>query len=337
MSLIKLLTLLALTSFTITPFLGAMNGTLFKQTEVVNWQKHLKKANPKLLTTKFDDWGTSTLLAIAQTLTKSNGYRTKRVHRRLRPFTNKERTEELPKIFAQHEEVTFDHIADHFPNKVIYSHPDHETAQDHWSFIFAKARGIYQISSIINGRDNQLDMIAELIGKLTFHLIRLRPYKERHKLLGYILANVILTQLGYPEVPTYERAPYIKAICSCLSKESSRPLVIYWRGILQRTKKYKEQLLLEADEEFIALVKELTTLKLDESTPPPKPKRCPLAIQLPLISPPLLNGTTKACASCKTIKSTDKLKRCSICKQAYYCNAFCQRSDWKNHKKDCHA
>ena len=38
------------------------------------------------------------------------------------------------------------------------------------------------------------------------------------------------------------------------------------------------------------------------------------------------------CASCGC---GEKLKRCSGCNEAYYCNAACQRSHWKSHKRNC--
>ena len=30
-----------------------------------------------------------------------------------------------------------------------------------------------------------------------------------------------------------------------------------------------------------------------------------------------------------------KLKRCSVCKQEFYCGAQCQNANWKRHKKKC--
>ena len=38
------------------------------------------------------------------------------------------------------------------------------------------------------------------------------------------------------------------------------------------------------------------------------------------------------CASCGC---DGKLKRCSGCDEAYYCNTACQRSHWKSHKRNC--
>jgi len=41
------------------------------------------------------------------------------------------------------------------------------------------------------------------------------------------------------------------------------------------------------------------------------------------------------CAHCG--KQGAGFKRCSICKNAHYCGAACQKKDWKHHKKDCTA
>ena len=42
----------------------------------------------------------------------------------------------------------------------------------------------------------------------------------------------------------------------------------------------------------------------------------------------------RRCACCgKTGKP--KLKKCSICKQVWYCNTECQKANWKAHKPDC--
>ena len=44
-----------------------------------------------------------------------------------------------------------------------------------------------------------------------------------------------------------------------------------------------------------------------------------------------LNG--KRCNYCNKIDA--KLKKCTRCKQAFYCSKKCQKKDWKNHKKVC--
>eukprot|EP00049_Salpingoeca_infusionum_P018571 m.357831 g.357831 ORF g.357831 m.357831 type:complete len:162 (-) comp17954_c0_seq1:138-623(-) len=36
-------------------------------------------------------------------------------------------------------------------------------------------------------------------------------------------------------------------------------------------------------------------------------------------------------------KQGQGMKKCSRCHQAYYCNAACQKADWKTHKLECHA
>lgn len=54
-----------------------------------------------------------------------------------------------------------------------------------------------------------------------------------------------------------------------------------------------------------------------------------------LSSAPLI--TKKVCRSCskESTPGGPQLKACSICKQAHYCNATCQKADWKHHKKVC--
>lgn len=41
----------------------------------------------------------------------------------------------------------------------------------------------------------------------------------------------------------------------------------------------------------------------------------------------------KKCANCGCINLP--LKRCSACKEVYYCSVECQRADWALHKKVC--
>ena len=40
-----------------------------------------------------------------------------------------------------------------------------------------------------------------------------------------------------------------------------------------------------------------------------------------------------SCAHCE--KPGTAMKRCSICKEAWYCGAACQKANWKQHKKTC--
>eukprot|EP01084_Bolivina_argentea_P142513 250367_1 len=47
---------------------------------------------------------------------------------------------------------------------------------------------------------------------------------------------------------------------------------------------------------------------------------------------PKSDRAEKQCANCDAYGAT---KRCSRCKQAYYCNSTCQRNNWKEHKRDC--
>ena len=42
------------------------------------------------------------------------------------------------------------------------------------------------------------------------------------------------------------------------------------------------------------------------------------------------------CDVCRS-KSPTGMKRCSICKNAYYCSVTCQKADWKTHKPNCVA
>lgn len=38
---------------------------------------------------------------------------------------------------------------------------------------------------------------------------------------------------------------------------------------------------------------------------------------------------------CKVCQKEGKMMKCSVCMDAYYCSAACQKSDWKKHKKSC--
>lgn len=44
-------------------------------------------------------------------------------------------------------------------------------------------------------------------------------------------------------------------------------------------------------------------------------------------------GKEEHCANCNA--ACDKPLRCSICKAASYCNAKCQKEDWRFHKRNC--
>ncbi|EJD46108.1 hypothetical protein AURDEDRAFT_164765 [Auricularia subglabra TFB-10046 SS5] len=43
-----------------------------------------------------------------------------------------------------------------------------------------------------------------------------------------------------------------------------------------------------------------------------------------------------ACAACSRVSESEKVLRCSRCKDAVYCSAECQTADWKKHKRACH-
>ncbi|KAH9026262.1 SET domain-containing protein [Lactarius deliciosus] len=43
------------------------------------------------------------------------------------------------------------------------------------------------------------------------------------------------------------------------------------------------------------------------------------------------------CSSCIAPAPTTGLKRCTLCKNLWYCNATCQNNDWALHKKECDA
>ena len=49
-----------------------------------------------------------------------------------------------------------------------------------------------------------------------------------------------------------------------------------------------------------------------------------------------MSTSVAACSFCgKDGKQRTALKRCSICKHAWYCGAECQKAGWKKHKKKC--
>lgn len=41
-----------------------------------------------------------------------------------------------------------------------------------------------------------------------------------------------------------------------------------------------------------------------------------------------------SCAHCK-IRSKNAMKKCSKCKNTYYCNQECQKNNWPEHKNNC--
>ena len=41
------------------------------------------------------------------------------------------------------------------------------------------------------------------------------------------------------------------------------------------------------------------------------------------------------CDACLSEPSNGKLKRCSLCRSAWYCNAQCQKDHWAEHKVQC--
>lgn len=57
--------------------------------------------------------------------------------------------------------------------------------------------------------------------------------------------------------------------------------------------------------------------------------------------PPIYVLSTKNlehfCSSCIAPAPTSGLKRCTLCKNLWYCNAGCQNNDWALHKKECDA
>lgn len=50
---------------------------------------------------------------------------------------------------------------------------------------------------------------------------------------------------------------------------------------------------------------------------------------------PSIEDPARICLGCGTIEGESKLRTCSRCKRAYFCNRECQSKAWKKHKKDC--
>ena len=53
----------------------------------------------------------------------------------------------------------------------------------------------------------------------------------------------------------------------------------------------------------------------------------------PSCTAPAMASSAASCAQCG--KEGVGFKRCSVCKDAWYCGAACQNANWKRHKKDC--
>ena len=51
------------------------------------------------------------------------------------------------------------------------------------------------------------------------------------------------------------------------------------------------------------------------------------------VRPPVMEASSGICSHCRKICAS--LNPCSVCKQVSYCNATCQISAWKRHKKIC--
>jgi hypothetical protein len=67
---------------------------------------------------------------------------------------------------------------------------------------------------------------------------------------------------------------------------------------------------------------------------------CSYACKRSLVAPTneILDGTVyQRCMSCERTDDTVQLRGCSRCKAVYYCSRECQKTDWKWHKKVCHA
>ena len=45
------------------------------------------------------------------------------------------------------------------------------------------------------------------------------------------------------------------------------------------------------------------------------------------------NFKSKTCDNC--LKTSDSLKKCTKCRQMFYCDQNCQQNDWKYHKNEC--
>lgn len=50
-----------------------------------------------------------------------------------------------------------------------------------------------------------------------------------------------------------------------------------------------------------------------------------------------LGDPVMACQVCRKNATGSALKRCSRCKQSYYCSQACQKADWPTHKRSCQA
>jgi hypothetical protein len=48
-----------------------------------------------------------------------------------------------------------------------------------------------------------------------------------------------------------------------------------------------------------------------------------------------LGDPVEPCRACGKCALGRKLKRCTRCKQAFYCNQTCQKKDWRQHKRKC--
>ena len=46
-------------------------------------------------------------------------------------------------------------------------------------------------------------------------------------------------------------------------------------------------------------------------------------------------GAFEKCSGCEAQKPRTDLKRCSECKDVWYCSVECQRADWQSHRKLC--
>lgn len=55
---------------------------------------------------------------------------------------------------------------------------------------------------------------------------------------------------------------------------------------------------------------------------------------LPIAQGIIINKTINVCDSCR-LHSTDITKKCSACRNVYYCNKECQKHDWPMHKINC--
>jgi tetratricopeptide (TPR) repeat protein len=76
----------------------------------------------------------------------------------------------------------------------------------------------------------------------------------------------------------------------------------------------------------------LTGVKLN--APPTDPNVFDTPIFAPISDTLALPHDTHRCFHCKRV-STEKMKRCSACRSAFYCSVACQKKDWPSHKKKC--